>query len=59
VTFEVKAAPAEEARAVRHSKRREALAPELLGRGLGGGAKAKPQSREPGTDRSKLAGANS
>jgi hypothetical protein len=59
VTNEVKAAPADEARAVRHSKRREALALELLGRGLGGGAKAKLQSREPRTDRSKLAGANS
>jgi len=32
VTNEVKAAPADEARAVRHSKRREALALELLGR---------------------------
>jgi hypothetical protein len=42
-TSEVKAAPADEARAVRHSKRREALALELLGRGLCGGAKAKPQ----------------
>jgi len=59
VTFKVKAAPAEEARAVRHSKRLEALALELLGRGLGGGAKAKLQSGESRTGRSKLAGANS
>jgi len=59
VTNEVKAAPADEARAVRHSKRREALALELLERGHGGGAKAKPQSSESRSDRSKLARANS
>jgi len=42
-TDEVKAAPADEARAVGHSKRREALALELLERGLRGEAKAKPR----------------
>jgi len=33
----VKAAPADKARAVRHTKRREALALELLGEGFDGG----------------------
>jgi len=35
-TYTVKAAPADEARAVRHTRRREALALELLRRGLCG-----------------------
>jgi len=59
VTCTVKAAPADEARAVRHARRREAPVPEELRRGLAVDAKATPRSSEPGTGRSKLAGANS
>jgi len=57
---EVKAAPAQEARAVRHEKHREVLVPEALGRGLCSRMrKQRPQSRESRGGRSKLAGANS
>jgi len=58
-TCKVKAAPADEARVVRHARRREAPAPGVLPRGFRGRAKAEPRSSEPWTGRSKLAGANS
>jgi len=58
----VKAAPADEARAVRHATHREVRAPEVLLRGfLDKSAKAHPvgKSSEPYASRSKLACANS
>jgi hypothetical protein len=58
-TETVKAAPADEVRAVHHARRREALAPEMLKKGFAVDAKATPQSSEPWPGRSKLAGANS
>jgi hypothetical protein len=59
VLCKVKAAPADEARAVRHSRRREAPTLEVLKEGFAVDARAAPQSSAPWTGRSKLARANS
>jgi len=59
VMWKVKAAPADEARVVRHSRCREAPTLEVLQRGFRGRCESRPPSGAPSTGRSKLARANS